>query len=34
MWCVADLTNEYIDEMEDVLETYERPYDAAQPVIC
>jgi len=34
MWCVAELTDEYVDKMEDVLETYERPYNAAQPVIC
>jgi DDE superfamily endonuclease len=34
MWCVADLNEEYIDKMEDVLETYEQPYDAAQPVVC
>jgi len=34
MWCVADLNDDYIDRMEDVLETYERPYDAAQPVVC
>jgi len=34
MWCVADLNEEYIDKMEDVLETYERPYDTAQPVVC
>ena len=34
MWCVADLDNDYIDKMEDVLETYERSYDAAQPVVC
>jgi hypothetical protein len=34
MWCVADLNEEYIAKMEDVLETYERPYDPAQPVIC
>jgi transposase len=34
MWCVADLDDEYIDKMEDVLETYERPYAAAQPVVC
>ena len=34
MWCVADLDDDYIDKMEDVLETYERPYDAAQPVVC
>jgi len=34
MWCVADLTDEYIDKMEDVLEIYERPYDAQEPVVC
>jgi hypothetical protein len=34
MWCVADLTDEYIEKMEDVLETYERPYDAHEPVVC
>ena len=34
MWCVADLADEYIEKMEDVLETYERPYDSTQPVVC
>jgi hypothetical protein len=34
MWCVADLNEEYIAKMEDVLEIYERPYDPEQPVIC
>src|SRR5271157_436818 len=34
MWCVADLDEEYIAKMEDVLEVYERPYDPQQPVIC
>lgn len=34
MWCVADLTDEYIEKMEDVLETYERPYDPQEPVVC
>ena len=27
MWCVADLNEEYISKMEDILETYERPYE-------
>jgi hypothetical protein len=31
---VADLNEEYIAKMEDVLETYEKPYDAKQPVVC
>jgi transposase len=34
MWCVAELTEDYIDKMEDVLETYEKPYDPKQPVVC
>ena len=34
MWCVADLDEDYITKMEDVLEVYERPYDAEQPVVC
>jgi hypothetical protein len=34
MWVVADLDEDYITKMEDVLETYEKPYDAQQPVVC
>jgi hypothetical protein len=34
MWCVAELDVDYITKMEDVLETYERPYDPQQPVVC
>ena len=34
MWCVADLNEDYIARMEDVLETYEQPYDPKQPVVC
>jgi hypothetical protein len=34
MWCVADLDDEYIAKMEDVLEVYEQPYDPQQPVVC
>ena len=34
MWCVAELNEEYISKMEDVLKTYEKPYDPAEPVIC
>ena len=34
MWCVADLDEDYIAKMEDVLEVYERPYDPKQPVVC
>ena len=34
MWCVADLDEDYIADMEDTLETYERPYDPQPPVVC
>ena len=34
MSCVADLTNEYLKKMEDVLEVYERPHNPAEPVVC
>ncbi len=27
MWCVAELTPEYIEKMEDTLGIYEKPYD-------
>ena len=31
---VAELNEDYIAEMEDVLETYEKPYDPEQLVVC
>lgn len=34
MWCIEDLSEEYIERMEDILEVYERPYDPAKPVVC
>jgi hypothetical protein len=34
MWCVAELNGEYIEKMEDVLAVYEKPYNAAEPVVC
>lgn len=34
MWCVAELNKDYLAKMEDVLETYEQPYDPKQPVVC
>jgi hypothetical protein len=34
MWCVAELDEEYIGKMENVLQVYERSYNPAQPVIC
>ena len=34
MWCVAQLDEPSIERMEDVLALYEKPYDAAEPVVC
>ena len=34
MWCVAELDDEYVAKMEDVLATYEKPYDPTEPVVC
>jgi hypothetical protein len=34
MWCVAELNEDYIAKMEDVLATYEKPYDPQEPVLC
>ena len=30
MWCVAELDEEYVEKMEDVL----KPYSPAEPVVC
>jgi transposase len=34
MWVVADLDEDYIAKMEDVLAVYEQPYDPQEPVVC
>jgi len=34
MWCVAELNEDYITKMEDVLQAYEKPYDPQEPVVC
>lgn len=34
MWCVADLDDDYIARMEDVLALYEKSYQSAEPVVC
>jgi hypothetical protein len=34
MWCVQEVTPEYRERMEDVLELYERPLDEREPVVC
>ncbi len=33
-WCIPKLTEEFRERMEDVLDQYEKPYDATEPVIC
>ena len=34
MWCVPELTPEYVKKMEDVLELYEKPADEKEPMVC
>ena len=34
MWCVAELNEEYIARMEDVLAVYEKPLLDKEPVVC
>ena len=34
MWCVAEIDEQYIARMEDVLELYERPHNPQEPVVC
>ena len=34
MWVVADLDEDYVAKMEDVLQVYEQPCDPQQPVVC
>ena len=34
MWNVPELTEQYVERMEDVLETYERPLHPDEPVVC
>ena len=33
MWCVAELNEEYIARMEDVLALYEKPLSEGEPVL-
>lgn len=34
MWCIGEITDEYIDRMETILDLYSKPYDEAFPVLC
>lgn len=33
-WCIAELDEQYIERMEDVLALYERPLSEEEPVVC
>lgn len=34
MWCVAEMTPEYVGRMHKVVDTYGLPHDPAKPVVC
>jgi DDE superfamily endonuclease len=34
MWCIGNLTEEYIFRMEDILDLYDDKYDPKRPVVC
>jgi hypothetical protein len=34
MWCVPELTPEYVNQMEDVLNLYATPLNPKKPVVC
>ena len=34
MWCIPELTPEFIERMEDVLDLYAKQYNFSEPVIC
>lgn len=34
MWCIGKMTAEFRERMYEVIEIYQRPYDAAEPVVC
>ena len=33
-WCISKLDAEFLARMEDLLDLYAKPYDAAEPVVC
>jgi hypothetical protein len=33
-WCIGKPSARYVAKMEDVLDVYQRPYDARRPVVC
>jgi hypothetical protein len=33
-WCIGKPSGQYVAKMEDVLDVYQRPYDAKRPLVC
>jgi hypothetical protein len=33
-WCIGQASAKYVAKLEDVLDVYQRPYDAQRPVVC
>jgi hypothetical protein len=34
MWCIPEVSAEYVAAIEDVLDLYEEPYDEKRPMVC
>lgn len=34
MWCIPEVTPEFIERMKNVLDLYEKPYNPNEPVVC
>jgi transposase len=34
MWCIGEMTPEYVERMHGLLELYAEPYDPEKPVVC
>lgn len=34
MWCIPEVTTEFVKRMEEVLDLYGKPYDPKEPVLC
>jgi transposase len=34
MWCIPEVSAEFVAHMEDVLDVYEQAYDPSRPVVC
>lgn len=34
MWCIPNVTPEFVERMEEILGLYQKPYDPQEPVLC